>query len=74
VSVGQVEPDRVRRLHRDGRDNVSSPSAVQMSQIAAGDSTCPIGFRGRAGRRKASAEAMEAEAGDIAACLWQTNN
>ena len=50
VPCGHVEPDRARRMRRDGRDNVSSPSAVQAAQIAAGDSTCPAGFRGCAVR------------------------
>ena len=52
VSGGHVEPVRARRMRRGGRDEVSRPHATRTPQIAAGDSTCPAGVRGRAKRQK----------------------
>ena len=51
VSGGHVEPVRARRMRRGGRDEVSRPHATRTPQIAAGDSTCPAGVRGRAKRQ-----------------------
>ena len=51
MSGGHVEPVRARRMRRSGRDEVSRPHATRPPQIAAGDSTCPAGFRGRAKRQ-----------------------
>ena len=48
VSGWHVESVRAWRMRRGGRDGVSRPRAAQMPQIAAGDSTCTAGFRGRA--------------------------